>query len=65
MEFKHIKREEVHISELQNGDTVEHEGKVITVSSGNFKFDLDTGHTLQGDSYQSGYKPVIRLRMES
>lgn len=52
-----------HVSLIRPGDTVFHEGKVRTVCASNLKRDPFMGHTLFGDSYMIGYRPVHRVVM--
>lgn len=56
-----IEIEKVHISLIRASDTVFHEGKVKTVCKKNLKHDTFMGHTLFGDSYMLGRKPVWRV----
>ena len=58
------KIEEVHISLIQGGDTIVHEGKMRTVCNGNIKSCSFMGKSLFGDSYHSGRKTVTRVRFE-
>ena len=51
----------VHISQISVGDTIEHEGKLRTVSGNNIKRDSFMGRTLFGDSYNLGNKPVNKV----
>lgn len=48
------KLESVHISKIQVGDTVHHDGYLRTVSGNNLKRDSFIGTTLFGDSYRLG-----------
>lgn len=45
---------EVHISEIQAGDTILHRGWVTTVTGKNIKRGGFEGDSLFGDSYRSG-----------
>ena len=56
MEYK-----KVHISTIRQGDTILHNGELITVSRDYIKRDPFMGLTLYGDSYNLGYKPVIKV----
>jgi hypothetical protein len=47
-----------HIDRIQPGDTVKHEGELMTVSAANIKRGGFMGSTLFGDSYRLGTKPV-------
>jgi len=51
----------VHISTIRVGDVVKHDNKVLTVSGKNIKRDDFMGHTLFGDSYALGNKPVTKV----
>jgi hypothetical protein len=53
--------ETVHISQIRGGDTILHNGVVMTVSYNNIKYSEFMGVTVFGDSYCSGYKSVIRI----
>lgn len=55
------KLEPVHISQISAGDTIQHNGKLTTISAKNIKRDTFIGITLFGDSYHSGYKPVQKV----
>jgi hypothetical protein len=50
-----------HISMITVGDTILHNGEVKTVSGHNIKYNSFIGITLFGDSYNLGYKKVIKL----
>ena len=47
-----------HIDHIRPGDTVIHEGELMTVSAANIKKGGFMGATLFGDSYRLGTKPV-------
>ena len=53
--------EEVHISQVRQGDTIFHNGESKTVGENSLKHDSFWGYTLFGDSYLLGRKPVIRF----
>lgn len=55
--------EEVHISEIRPGNTVEHNGVVHTVGRDNIKTGF-MGRTLYGDSYRLGTALVKRLQIQ-
>lgn len=59
--MNNAKLEPVHISQISAGDTIEHNGKLTTVSGNNIKRDSFMGVTLFGDSYHSGHKPVNKV----
>jgi len=56
-----VKIEPVHISQISSGDTIEHYGKLTTVSGNNIKRDAFMGITLFGDSYNLGTKAVNKV----
>lgn len=49
---------EVHISTIKPGDTIIHNGHIVTVCKQNIRYSPLMGKTLWGDSYKLGYKPV-------
>lgn len=53
--------ENIHISEIRGGDAILHNGEVKTVSNCDIKEDAFMGRTIFGDSYNLGYKKVIRV----
>lgn len=54
--------EDVHISQITHGDTIEHNGKVTTISRNNIKRGGFCGTTIFGDSYNMGTKLVKRVK---
>jgi len=56
-----VKIESVHISRISIGDTIEHEGKITTISGNNIKINTFMGTTLFGDSYNFGNKAVNKV----
>lgn len=55
--------ENVHISEIQTGDTILHtDGKIRTVCRNDIKEDPFIGLHLFGDTYLLGTKPVKRIK---
>lgn len=56
-----MKTIEVHISEIRHGDTIIHNGDIITVGRKWIKYDSFMGITLFGDSYNLGRKKVIKI----
>lgn len=52
---------QVHISQIQVGDTILHNGEQKTVSGNNLKLCRFMGTTLFGDSYNLGYKLVTKI----
>lgn len=55
--------EEVHISTIQAGDTILHNGLIRTVGNVNIRHSSFMGITLFGDSYRLGNTLVKRLRI--
>lgn len=53
--------EEVHVSQIKQGDTVFHSGVSRTVGKNSLNYDKFIGYTLFGDPYLLGHKPVIRF----
>lgn len=51
----------VHISNIRQGDMIEHNGVIKTVSSKDIKKSNFMGLTIFGDSYNIGHKPVIKI----
>ena len=51
----------VHISQIEVGDTILHDGVPKTVCKSNIKWDSFMGLSLFGDSYHLGYKPVKKI----
>jgi hypothetical protein len=56
--------DKVHITQIQPGDTVFHEGLVRTVCRRKITKDSFMGSMLFGDSYQLGSKPVYRVAFQ-
>lgn len=52
---------QVHISQISVGDTIQHEGNLRTVNANHIKKDLFMGTTLFGDSYNLGSKTVAKV----
>lgn len=52
--------EPVHISTIAPGDTIEHNGCLITVCKSDIKTGGFCGTTLFGDSYNMGYRKVAK-----
>lgn len=50
--MKNIVRTEIPISELMVGMTVEQDGKLITVSKNDLKYDSFLGYSFRGDAYK-------------
>lgn len=55
----------VHISDVKHGDTVAHQGKIMTVSRNDISYSDFMGRSLFGDSYRLGRKPVIKFKLDS
>jgi hypothetical protein len=52
----------VHISQINVGDIIFHEGEEKTVCANNIKDCPFMGRSLFGDSYNIGYKLVTKIR---
>jgi len=59
--YSNIKRTQVHISTIQVGDTVEHDGYIRTVGKNNLKHCSLMGTSLWGDSYKIGRNKVTKI----
>ncbi|QFT13308.1 hypothetical protein [Vibrio sp. THAF190c] len=53
--------EQVHITKIKAGDTIYHNGKLVTVATKDIKHSDFMGRTIFGDSYHLGNKPVLRV----
>jgi len=53
--------ESVHISQISAGDTVEHDGAMMTVCKSDIKLGGFCGRSLFGDSYTMGRKLVKKI----
>jgi hypothetical protein len=53
--------EDVHISQINIGDAILHDGKIRTVCNRTMIESSFMGRTLFGDSYRLGNKPVKRI----
>lgn len=51
----------VNIRDIKAGDTVKHNGEILTVTKQNLSYDSFMGVSLFGDSYCLGRKPVTRV----
>ena len=60
-EFSNIIEEEVHISQIQPGDTIFYDNKVRTVCKKDIKHGGFCGTTIFGDSFISGRKKVTKI----
>lgn len=54
--------QDTHISTIRAGDTVEHQGRLMTVCASNLKRGF-MGITLFGDSYRLGTLPVKKATL--
>jgi hypothetical protein len=52
----------VHISQINSGDTILHNGEEKTVSTNNIKNCSFIGKSLFGDSYNCGHKLVTKIK---
>lgn len=52
---------QVHISTIRAGDTIQHDGKVVTVCGKDIKRCNFMGITIFGDSYALGHRPVTKV----
>ena len=50
-----------HITTIKNGDMIKHNNKIMTVNNRDIKISTVMGITIFGDSYNLGYKPVIKI----
>lgn len=51
----------VHISTIKQGDTIEHNNEIVTVGKSNIKNSEFMGITIFGDSYKLGYQKVKKV----
>lgn len=51
----------VHIKKIKAGDTILHNDKLVTVSKKDIRHSTFLGRTIFGDSYNLGYKPVVKV----
>ena len=58
-----MKTQKVHISSIKIGDTVLHNNEKKTVCKRVLKKSGFMGISLFGDSYNLGYKPVIKINL--
>lgn len=56
-----IKIENVHISQILPGDTVQHNNKITTVNKEYIKYCSFMGKSIFGDNYRLGTKLVKRI----
>ena len=54
---------DVHISTIKAGDTIEHNGELLTVCNYDIRHSEFMGATLFGDSYRLGRKPVKKANI--
>lgn len=55
---------DTHIDHILEGDTVIHNGKMVTVNSSDIKRNPFEGSCIFGDSYRLGYRPVKKVVFE-
>lgn len=55
---------DTHIDNIKPGDTVEHNGKKMTVCRSDIKRGTFMGTTLFGDSYRLGRLPVKKVNIQ-
>ena len=53
--------EQVDISTIKAGDTIFHNERLMTVCRRDIKVSTLMGCSIFGDSYHSGYKPVVKV----
>ena len=56
-------KSQIHISQIMVGDTVEHNGEMVTVGAKDIRGCAFMGRSIFGDSYNLGYKLVTKIRM--
>jgi hypothetical protein len=54
-------KKQVNINEIVIGDTVEHNGEMLTVCPSSIKENKFWGKSIFGDSYNSGSKKVTKI----
>lgn len=59
--MKNAISEDVHISKIKSGDTIKHNGEIVTVCEKDIKYCPFMGVTIFGDSYSLGDKKVTRI----
>lgn len=59
--YPNIVEEQVHISRISVGDTVKHNGEILTVSGNNIHHDKFMGTSIFGDCYKCGHKLVTKI----
>lgn len=57
-------KSQVHINQIVVGDTVEHNGQIVTVGSKDIKHCNFMGVSIFGDSYHSGHKLVTKIEFK-
>jgi hypothetical protein len=64
--MENTKREVIHASQIQAGDTIEIDGVIRTVCGSNIKRDSFMGTSIFGMTYfpQTGYQKVTRVKFE-
>ena len=61
LEQPNIRVEKVHISQIKSGDVILHEGILSTITNTNIKYCSFMGISIFGDTYNLGYKSVIKI----
>ena len=56
-----MQKTSVYISQIVVGDTIEHNGEIVTVSQNNIRECKFMGKCIFGDSYNIGTKPVTKI----
>jgi hypothetical protein len=51
----------VHISTIKAGDTIEHNNEIVTVGKSNIKHSEFMGISIFGDCYKLGYQKVKKV----
>lgn len=59
-----MKKTCIHINDICVGDTVEHNGQILTVNSSSIKENGFMGRTLFGDSYLLGHQLVVKIEYQ-
>ena len=52
-----------HISAIKAGDTIRHNGKLVTVCNSDIKYSEFIGITIFGDSYSLGQQLVTKVQL--
>lgn len=54
-------KSQTHISQIMAGDTIEHNGEMVTVGAKDIGGSDFMGRSIFGDSYNLGYKLVTKI----